>query len=353
MAIAPGRYSFIGGTVLGNAGQFVLVRSNMSSDFTNDEYKSCAEAVSEGKAVCVQWKSGSAGMQAQLASITNDGSLLFSFTTANLVMVIIVSGSEPHDITAHTYSLGGGGSQVQSDWAQNDSSAVDFIKNKPDMDVYAKLADLAEVAFSGDYDDLTNKPENLPTKPAGSYKQYSLMYSSNPGEMSMFWSLRDSRNIILRQATVGLDSYSRIVLTQYMLDNNIAYIYLDKTKFPDIGGGFQWWDVKLFGIQVHKQTADASLSGTEWDIPINVTTSMIATPDNDLNTMHVSTLRFKWKPSGQSTDYQGGVNFTVDLLNSDAKAMFIKLDLHGYVNNLAVGDQIYIQGSVRPCTNIM
>lgn len=33
---------------------------------------------------------------------------------------IIIGGSE-----------GGGGSQVQADWAQNDSSALDFIKNKP------------------------------------------------------------------------------------------------------------------------------------------------------------------------------------------------------------------------------
>ena len=110
MAITPGRYSFIGGTVLANVGQFVLVRSNMSSDFTNDEYESCTEAVSEGKAVCVQWKSGSAGMQAQLASMMNDGSLLFSFAVVNLLMVFIVSGSEPHDITAHTYSLGSGSS---------------------------------------------------------------------------------------------------------------------------------------------------------------------------------------------------------------------------------------------------
>ena len=39
--------------------------------------------------------------------------------------------------------------QVQSDWAQSNSSAVDYIKNKPT---------LSAVAESGDYDDLTNKP---------------------------------------------------------------------------------------------------------------------------------------------------------------------------------------------------
>ena len=39
--------------------------------------------------------------------------------------------------------------QIQSDWAQDDDQEVDFIKNKPD---------LAPVATSGSYDDLEDKP---------------------------------------------------------------------------------------------------------------------------------------------------------------------------------------------------
>ena len=39
--------------------------------------------------------------------------------------------------------------QVQSDWSQSDSQAVDYIKNKPN---------LATVATSGSYDDLSDKP---------------------------------------------------------------------------------------------------------------------------------------------------------------------------------------------------
>ena len=39
--------------------------------------------------------------------------------------------------------------QVQSDWSQADSGAVDYIKNKPS---------LATVATSGSYTDLSNKP---------------------------------------------------------------------------------------------------------------------------------------------------------------------------------------------------
>ena len=46
---------------------------------------------------------------------------------------------------------GGGGSstQVQSDWAETNTEAVSYIKNKPTLSI---------VATSGSYDDLLNKP---------------------------------------------------------------------------------------------------------------------------------------------------------------------------------------------------
>lgn len=50
----------------------------------------------------------------------------------------------------------GGGSllQVQTDWNQTDSSAVDYIKNKPN---------LSNIATTGSYTDLLNKP-TIPNK---------------------------------------------------------------------------------------------------------------------------------------------------------------------------------------------
>ena len=45
---------------------------------------------------------------------------------------------------------GGGGTQVQSDWAETDTNSMSYIKNKPE---------LSSVATSGNYDDLINKPE--------------------------------------------------------------------------------------------------------------------------------------------------------------------------------------------------
>jgi hypothetical protein len=57
--------------------------------------------------------------------------------------------------------------QIQSDWTQSNTAALDFIKNKPQLfsGSYDDLTDtptLATVATSGSYDDLTDKP-TIPT----------------------------------------------------------------------------------------------------------------------------------------------------------------------------------------------
>jgi hypothetical protein len=52
--------------------------------------------------------------------------------------------------------------QVQADWSESDTSDVSYIQNKPDLSVYALSANLATVATSGNYADLTNKP-TVPT----------------------------------------------------------------------------------------------------------------------------------------------------------------------------------------------
>ena len=49
---------------------------------------------------------------------------------------------------------GGGGTQVQSDWAETNTESVSYIKNKPELSV---------VATSGSYNDLLNKP-NMTTQ---------------------------------------------------------------------------------------------------------------------------------------------------------------------------------------------
>jgi hypothetical protein len=53
--------------------------------------------------------------------------------------------------------------QIQSDYTQTDTGAVDFIKNKPNLAVYATVSSLAAVATSGSYTDLSNKPTSFAT----------------------------------------------------------------------------------------------------------------------------------------------------------------------------------------------
>ena len=48
----------------------------------------------------------------------------------------------------------GGGTQVQSDWAETDDKSMSYIKNKPE---------LSSVATSGSYNDLIDKP-NMTTQ---------------------------------------------------------------------------------------------------------------------------------------------------------------------------------------------
>lgn len=65
-----------------------------------------------------------------------------------------------------TISSSGSGTQVQSNWAETDSSNPSFIQNKPtlgtmaaeDASDYTPTAGLSDVAISGSYNDLLNKP---------------------------------------------------------------------------------------------------------------------------------------------------------------------------------------------------
>lgn len=67
----------------GGGDQFVLVRSDMTTDFTNTEYQDCVDAVTAKKAVCVQFVQTGTTMQAQLTMITASGTLVFEFTAEN------------------------------------------------------------------------------------------------------------------------------------------------------------------------------------------------------------------------------------------------------------------------------
>ena len=63
----------------------------------------------------------------------------------------------------------GGGTQVQSDWAETDDQSMSYIKNKPE---------LSSVATSGSYNDLTDKPI-VPTKTSELTNDSNFLTESN------------------------------------------------------------------------------------------------------------------------------------------------------------------------------
>lgn len=92
----------------GSDAQFVLVRSNMTTDFTNEEYQACTDAVTAEQAVCVQFERNSRTFQAQLTQVEPDtGLLVFEIDVVNIHITYEVSGTNnSHTITESDYQNG-------------------------------------------------------------------------------------------------------------------------------------------------------------------------------------------------------------------------------------------------------
>ena len=97
--------------------------------------------------------------------------------------------------------------QIQSDWNQSDNTALDYIKNKPNIPV---VPTLAPVATSGDYDDLTNKP-TIPDAPVQSdwneSDSTSLAYIQNKptipsAQVNSDWNSNSGVSEILHKPTI-------------------------------------------------------------------------------------------------------------------------------------------------------
>lgn len=92
----------------GSNNQFMLVRANMTTDFTNQEYQDCVDAVTAGQAVCVQFVRNDRTFQAQLTQVESDtGLLVFEIDVANIHITYEVSGTNnSHTITESDYQNG-------------------------------------------------------------------------------------------------------------------------------------------------------------------------------------------------------------------------------------------------------
>lgn len=114
-----------------------------------------------------------------------------------------ISRLDVHRVSSHVTAGGGSFTQVQSDWAQTNSSAVDFIKNKPSIPAAQVNSDwnassgvaqilnkpsLATVATSGSYSDLSNKP-SIPTATSDLTNDSGYITASDiPAQAQADWS---------------------------------------------------------------------------------------------------------------------------------------------------------------------
>ena len=94
------------------------------------------------------------------------------------------------DDTVTIESSGGSVSQVQSNWTETDSSDPSYIQNKPDLSIYAQSANLAAVATSGSYSDLSGKPnivQEIVLTPSTTYNDWISAWNAASGDVKFLY----------------------------------------------------------------------------------------------------------------------------------------------------------------------
>lgn len=130
--------------------------------------------------------------------------------------------------------------QVQADWTEADSSAVDYIKNKPSLatvattGAYSDLTgtpSLATVATSGSYNDLSNKP-TIPT-----VNNATLTIQKNGSTVKTFTANASSNvtaNITVPTKTSDLSNDSNFVASSALATVATSGSYADLSNKPTI-----------------------------------------------------------------------------------------------------------------------
>ena len=140
--------------------------------------------------------------------------------------------------------------QIQSDWSQTNSSALDYIKNKPDLSVYALASSLASVATSGDYNDLTNKPSIPAAQVQSDYAQSdssAVDYIKNKPDLSVYALATDlptfveGQNVHIStsgtQVTISADDTTYTAGDGINIDDGVISVDTDDVKIDYWHGG--------------------------------------------------------------------------------------------------------------------
>lgn len=91
----------------GGGDQFVLVRANMTTAFTNTEYQNCVDALTNGKAVCLKVGTGANCMQLQLTQNTSPIGLQFEATYGDYhYLYAVAPTADAHTISENIRHFG-------------------------------------------------------------------------------------------------------------------------------------------------------------------------------------------------------------------------------------------------------
>ena len=173
------------------------------------------------------------------ADWTESDSTKKSFVLHKPTVKPLVAGSNititdgPSSVTISSQSA----PQEQADWAQVNSQAVSFIRNKPN---------LSEVAISGSYNDLTDKPDipgsqvNADWTEADDTKKSFILHKPNLSEVATSGSYNDLTNKpTIPAAQVNSDWNANSGVSQVLNKPNLAAVatsgsYTDLTNKPTI-----------------------------------------------------------------------------------------------------------------------
>lgn len=134
--------------------------------------------------------------------------------------------------------------QVQADWAQTDSSEVDYIKNKPDLSVYATtsamntalagkqdvISDLSDIRAGAALGDTAVQPADLATvAESGNYEDLN-----NKPDLSVFAETADLATVALTGDYADLSGTPSIPTSTSDLTNNSGYITSAEAPVQDV-----------------------------------------------------------------------------------------------------------------------
>lgn len=93
--------------------------------------------------------------------------------------------------------------QIQSDWTESDSTSKAYIQHKPDLSVYAQSANLATVATTGDYADLDNTPSLATVATTGDYSDLTNKPSIPAAQVNSDWDAQSGVSQILNKPNLA------------------------------------------------------------------------------------------------------------------------------------------------------